>query len=310
LVLGFWLGSKEVAMSATTTRSGILVGYDGSPHSARALEWAVLEARRHDAPLVLCTAVPQNAPDSRLYGNWVPEEKHLAAAEQLLRAAGDHVAETAADVPITCTTAMDQPARALVDRADRAEMVVVGSRGHGGLASMLLGSVSLYVAAHAPCPVVVVPARDASNPTHLRDIVVVGYDGSVQAEAAMAFAVTEAALRGAELEVIHSWHDPYALMGYPIAAAPGLFERREKQARDLVMQAIEPWAAKYPDLQVAPSFTHEPATAFLVRRSAFADLVVVGSHGHRPFTGMLLGSVSNAVAHAARCPVAIVRART
>jgi nucleotide-binding universal stress UspA family protein len=293
--------ASEVTASDVTTRSGILVGYDGSPHSERALDWAVLEARRHDAPLVLCLAVPQG-------------EKQAAAADEMLRVARDRVAETAPDVPVACLTVAEQPAPALVAQADRAEMVVVGSRGHGGVARMLLGSVSLYVSAHAPCPVVVVPARDESDESDItgaRDlVVVVGYDGSAQAEAAMAFAVTEATLRGAELEVVHSW-DPSssALMGYPIAVGPQLSELREKQARDLVMQAIEPWAAKFPGLEVCPSFTHEPPAAFLVRRSATADLVVVGSHGHGAFAGMILGSVSNAVTHAARCPVAVVRAR-
>jgi nucleotide-binding universal stress UspA family protein len=303
----------EGTTSDIPTRSGILVGYDGSPHSARALDWAVLEARRHDAPLVLCLAVPPGTPDPSLHGAWVPEAKPLAtAADELLCATRDRVAETAPDVPITCITAVDQPARAIVSRADRAEMVVVGSRGHGGVASMLLGSVSLFVATHAPCPVVIVPVHDESDPSQLRNVVVVGYDGSAEAAAAMAFAVSEATLRGAELEIVYSWHDPhpYALMGYPMAVGPELFELREKKERDLVMKAFEPWAAKYPDLRVTPSLTHEPAADFLIRKSAFADLVVVGSHGHRPFTGMLLGSVSNAVAHAGRCPVAIVRARS
>jgi nucleotide-binding universal stress UspA family protein len=138
------------------------------------------------------------------------------------------------------------------------------------------------------------------------------YDGSAQAEAALEFAVAEAALRGATLEVAYSWRDQYLWPGYAapnVVSASEVLERREKQARDLLAQAIEPWAAKYPDLQVAPSFTHEPPAAFLVGASASADLLVVGSHGHGAFAGMLLGSVSNTVTHAARCPVAVVRSR-
>jgi nucleotide-binding universal stress UspA family protein len=302
-------------MTDATTRSGILVGYDGSAHSVRALDWAMLEANRHNAPLVICAAVPQGAPDPRLYGDWVPDDEQLTAAEAHLDSARNRVADAMPDLPVICTTAVDQPARALVNSADRAEMVVVGSRGHGGLASMLVGSVSLYVATHAPCPVVVVPAHDESEPAQPRDLVVVGYDGSAQAEAAMEFAVTEAALRSAELEVVYSWRDPYLWPGYaaphlvPIPQ-PEVLQQREKQARDLLVQAIEPWAAKYPDLQVAPSLTHELPAAFLVGRSASADLLVVGSHGHGAFAGMLLGSVSNAVTHAARCPVAVIRSRT
>jgi nucleotide-binding universal stress UspA family protein len=297
-------------MSDITTRSGILVGYDGSPHSARALDWAVLEARRHDAPLVLCTAVPPGPATARPRHSWIPDAKRMAAAEDLLNAARDRIAQAAADVPISCATPAKQPARALVDRADRAEMIVVGSRGHGSVASMLLGSVSLYVAAHAPCPVIIVPAHDQSDLAQPRNLVLVGYDGSAQAEAAMAFAMSEAKVRGAELEILYSWHDPHIPIGISALPSPELIAGQESRARDLVRQAIEPWAAKYPDLEVAPSFTHEPAAASLVRQSATADLVVVGSHGHGAFAGMLLGSVSNAVAHAARCPVAVVRSRS
>jgi nucleotide-binding universal stress UspA family protein len=300
-------------MPDATTRSGILVGYEGSAHSARALDWAMLEANRHNAPLVICTAVPQGAPDPRLYGDWLPDNQHLAAAEALLEEARNRIADAMPDLPVICTTAVDQPARALVDSADRAEMLVVGSRGHGGLASMLVGSVSLYVATHAPCPVVVVPAHDESEPAQPRDLVVVGYDGSAQAEAAVEFAVTEAALRSAELEVVYSWRDPYLWPGYAaphLAPSSEVLEQREKQARDLLLQAIEPWAAKYPELRLTPSFTHQPPAAYLVGKSASADLLVIGSHGHGAFTGMLLGSVSNAVTHAARCPVAVVRSRT
>src|SRR5215204_4575427 len=83
--------------------------------------------------------------------------------------------------------------------------------------------------------------------------------------------------RGAELEVVYSWHYPHIAAGFVLPNQENLAER-EGQVRDLIMQAIEPWAGKYPDLEVAPSFTHESPAAFLVDRSASADLLVVGSH--------------------------------
>jgi nucleotide-binding universal stress UspA family protein len=291
------------------TCAGILIGYDGSQHSARALDWAVLEARRHDAPLVVCMAVPQATPEARPYWiGWVPDEEVLAEAERVLYVAREQVAELAPDVPVTCETVQDVASRGLVARASRAEMIVVGSRGRGGVASMLLGSVSRYVAAHAPCPVVVVPAHDETVPAKPGNLVVVGYDGSTQAEAAMAVAVTESVLRGAELEVVHSWEDPYVAAGLALPS-PVIMNQRERTARDLVLTAVERWADKYPELEITPSFTVAPAAHALVGRSRSADLVVVGSHGHGAFAGMLLGSVSNAVAHAAKCPVTVVRTR-
>jgi nucleotide-binding universal stress UspA family protein len=290
-------------------RSGILVGYDGSDHSIRALDWAALEARRHDAPLVVCTVVPDATPDPRLYGTrWAPNPDVKKAAQRLLDQARARVAGAAPDVPVACTALLESPARGLVKRADRAEMVVVGSRGRGGVASMLLGSVSLHVAAHAPCPVVVVPAHDQAPLDGARGLVVVGYDGAGPAEAALAFAATEAALRGATLTVVHAWQHPHSVIELPVIDADRR-QRDEERARDLVLQALEPWAAKYPDLEIKPAFTREPPAAHLISQSASADLLVVGSHGHDPFTGLLLGSVSHAAAQAARCPVAIVRWR-
>jgi nucleotide-binding universal stress UspA family protein len=286
----------EAVVTDDMSRSGILVGYDGSQHSTRALDWAVQEARRHDAPLVICTVVPDSTPDPRLYGTrWPPVPDLSAAAERLLGEAQAR-ATAAADISVVGASLLGAPGGSLVDRADRAEMVVVGSRGRGGVASMLLGSVSLYVAAHAPCPVVVVPAQDQSRPDTPCGLVVAGYDGSAPADAALAFAVTEAAVRGAEVSVFYSWQQTTS--------------SDEAQARDLLLRAVEPWAAKYPSLTISPTFTMEPPADFLVDQSGAADLLVVGSHGHDPFTGTLLGSVSHAAVHGARCPVAVVRATT
>jgi nucleotide-binding universal stress UspA family protein len=288
-------------------RAGILVGYDGSQHSTRALDWAILEARRHDAPLIVCTAVPDGTADPLARGaHPIPRPDLGAAAQRLLAQARARSHETAPDLPVNCTTVSAAPAAGLIWRADGAAMVVVGSRGRSGVASMLLGSVSMYVSAHAPCPVIVVPALDESSPARLRGLVVVGYDGSPQADAALAFAVTEASLRGAELEVVHS--SEHADVAAEIYRAKREASRRRQQREyELLQQAIATWAEKHPDLQITPILTSEPTAPFLVDKSAVADLVVVGSHGHDPFTGMLLGSVSHAVLNAARCPVAVVR---
>jgi nucleotide-binding universal stress UspA family protein len=291
-------------------QSGILVGYDGSRHSTRALDWAIQEARRHDVPLVICTVVPDSTPDPRLYGTrWPPVPDLSAAAEQLLAEAQARVTAAAPGVSVTGAALLGAPGRSLVNRADRAELVVVGSRGRGGVASMLLGSVSLYVAAHAPCPVVVVPAGDQSRPDAAGGRVVVGYDGSAPADAALAFAVAEAVVRGAELAVVQSAQQRRPPGGPPVFDSETM-SGHDASARGLLLQAIEPWAAKHPNLTISPIFTTEPPAAFLVDQSATAELLVVGSHGNDPFTGTLLGSVSHAAVHAARCPVAVIRAHT
>lgn len=136
----------------------IVVGVDGSDGSRRALEWAAGEARNHAGRLVVLAAweIPVLVDGS---GAW--ERGKLSDA---LRAeAEDRSASMAREV---CdgleyvSRAVEGPAaRALVDAARNADMLVVGSRGRGGFSSLLLGSVSSQCAHHAPCPVVIVPVR-------------------------------------------------------------------------------------------------------------------------------------------------------
>jgi nucleotide-binding universal stress UspA family protein len=136
----------------------IVVGVDGSQSSQRALRWAVGEARRHDARLDVVHAwhlpnaggYPYLAgyADLGLFGEDARRVLDRALADENL--AGLSWIE-----PILV---QDSAARALLDTAKGADLVVVGSRGRGGFAGMLLGSVSQQIAHHAPCPVVIVPA--------------------------------------------------------------------------------------------------------------------------------------------------------
>jgi nucleotide-binding universal stress UspA family protein len=135
----------------------IVVGVDGSPASKRALRWAVDEARRGEANLDVVHAwqLPNAGryPYVAAYVDYGPLEQD--ARRVLDRAlAGENLTGLSWVEPILV---QDAPARALLDTAKGADLLVVGSRGRGGFAGLLLGSVSHQVAAHAPCPVVVVP---------------------------------------------------------------------------------------------------------------------------------------------------------
>ncbi|SDL24267.1 universal stress protein [Arthrobacter sp. ok362] len=137
----------------------IVVGFDGSEQSRGALEWAVDEARYRDAELRIVT-VWSKAPMS-----WYPALLETAAGEvvaeaspeQQAEALGAEAARAAAGVSVvTRTVHSDSAASAILDAAREADLVVVGSRGHGGFAGLHIGSVSAQVAGHAPCPVLVV----------------------------------------------------------------------------------------------------------------------------------------------------------
>lgn len=152
-------GNEPDMTSRTDTgASRIVVGFDGSPCSERALKWAAGEARAHGARVeVICAWEPVTrvAPPFFVYA----DEEFEAEARSILDAAAGRVG---ADSPVELETkaVMAHPAAALIEASRGALLVVVGSRGHGGVAGTLLGSVSQRVAMHAYCPVVIVRADD------------------------------------------------------------------------------------------------------------------------------------------------------
>jgi nucleotide-binding universal stress UspA family protein len=143
---------------------GILVGVDGSDHSRRALEWAMREAAHHDVPLTVMTVHPGPVrPATQIYWDIpnLPEDSHnlehiRAAVEQFTDKVANELGEAAPEITVDVTRG--DPAHELVNASHDCDMIVVGSRGSGAWAQLLLGSVSSKVTHHAACPVVVIPA--------------------------------------------------------------------------------------------------------------------------------------------------------
>ena len=180
----------------------VVVGVDGSEESLRAVEWAALEAKRHSWPLRIVSA-PALLPRMHAY-NASPTAIANALrgiAARALDAAIIRSEEVAPGLPITTGLLSGPPALAVAESGSGASMLVVGARGAGGFAAMVLGSVSRYAATRAPCPVVVV--REETMAVH-REIAVGVRDPQDTTEA-LAFAFEEAAMRGAELVAVHTW---------------------------------------------------------------------------------------------------------
>ncbi|MDQ0210427.1 universal stress protein UspA [Arthrobacter sp. SRS-W-1-2016] len=139
----------------------IVVGVDGSIHSQKALKWALDEAGRRDGGLRLITAW------SKPPMSWYPAVLETAVGEIVAEDSPERIAETvqadalrtAAGEGISATGQVvhnDSAASAILDAAKDADLIIVGSRGHGGFPGLHLGSVSTQVINHAPCPVLVV----------------------------------------------------------------------------------------------------------------------------------------------------------
>ncbi|GGP75577.1 universal stress protein [Saccharothrix coeruleofusca] len=277
---------------------------DGSASALAATRWAAEQAARHRAPLRLVHAY-------QLPVSGYPEV--VVAAREVQRAfeeqGGQWVEQAAAaaravaDVPVETSVAVGHPVAALVSASRGARLVVLGSRGHTGLSSLLVGSVAVAVTAHGECPVVVV--RDESPAD---GPVVVGVDGSPTSEDAVAFAFEEASLRGAPLTAVIAWTDFLVDSAYHSRFTVDWSQVEQEELRVLA-ERLAGWQEKYPDVPVNRLVLHERPAKALLGAAEGAQLLVVGSHGLGGFAGMLLGSTSRSLLHHARCPLAVVRPR-
>ena len=281
----------------------VVVGVDGSAADTAAVRWAVQEAHRRPARLCVVHALSQRHSGAFHRANpaFVAEERR--AADDVLGSAVRQARALAGDVDVHPVLEAGRPAVVLLRRAAAADLVVLGSKGRGGFAGLLLGSTSLQVAMHASCPVVVLRGPCAgAGPASGR--IVVGADGSPTSDSALRFAFTRAQRHGRGLTVVRAWGSPAIFVDVPGSAK---WEQVEKEEQAALSEALVPWRDRYPEVDVLEKSVLGNAAALLVDESAAAELLVVGSRGRGGFGGLLLGSVSHAALHHAHCPVAVVR---
>lgn len=296
-------------MASQWERSPVVVGVDGSLGARRAVRFAAEEAAVRGLPLRIVIATPW--PELRDRAGSTAEHADrllLADADDVLVEAAELAEEILPQRSVTTVTAIGWPAAALVEESRQAELVVVGSRGLGGFSGLLLGSVGVEVSAHAECPVVVAREVDPVDGGPAADApVVVGVDGGGQSQDALGAAFHEAELHGAPLLAVHAWSLP-VLLG-PASVPPVVFDhvRRPPDEAGALAEAVAPYREKHPDVQVVERVVRGHAAGALVAASQGARILVVGSRGRSPMAGLVLGSVSQAVIHHAKCPVLVVR---
>ncbi|MGW0599304.1 universal stress protein [Streptomyces sp. NPDC002776] len=282
----------------------VVVGVDGSEASLTAVRVAAREAALRGVGLRLVHAfggpsvhVPPWSPASAGVRELV--DGTLAEAERRARTAAPHL-EISRDVVV------GEPVMVLELETRTASLAVVGSRGLSRFGSLLLGSTAAHLAAHAGCPVLVVRGRpDPAGP------VLLAVDGSPHAEPAVEFAFAHASRHGTDLVALHAWNTHtervYDAPGDPPFVTYDEERLRHEEERVLAEALVGP-GEKYPDVEVRRRLVRGRVRHTLIEASADAGLVVVGARGRGGFTGLLLGSVSQAVLHHADCPVAVVRA--
>ena len=260
------------------TPKPVVVGIDGSPQSLRAVEWAAGEAQRHGAPLRIISvpALPPRMHSADGSTRTVTDVVHDESAGWLDTAVARST-EVAPELHIDADMLSGAPAQVITDCGSDALMLVVGASSTSGLASLLLGSVSRYVAQHAACPVVVV----GQEKTTAHGKVAVGVGDRHDAALTLAFAFEEAALRQADLLVIHSGHEE-------------------------IHGSLTDLQGKYPGVAVSQEAVEGHPARVLASHSESADLLVIGRHG-TPHPADV-GGIQHAVLNHARGPVAVVPA--
>ncbi len=288
----------------------VVVGFDGSPESLNALDWAIEYALAfgdrlklvHSVEPATTTAAPALAPMPYTTEFWDRGDQLL---EEGFAKAADRLTADRVDKELSAEGA----AAALVAASADARLVVTGSRGLSRIAAGLLGSVSYTVAAHAACPSVIVRTDRTSLPD-AEHPVVVGADGSPAAAAAVRVAADVAARTGAGLRIVSVGHlgSPEAAAYAETARAGTEHTRSVRQLLDTTLdEAAEAAREQHPDLTVETEALFGRPGQVLAELGQNAGLVVVGSRGRGGFSGMLLGSVSHTVIHACPCPVLVTR---
>ncbi|WP_421841374.1 universal stress protein [Mycobacterium sp.] len=290
-------------MSTTVKRYGIVVGVDGSAASNAAVFWAAHEAALRNLRLTLVhmlrAFVPTYPQLSMQDGValW-QEDDGQQVLEQAVKIAEDAVSKHQR-IAIASEMKYSPPIPTLVELSGEAEMVVVGCNGRGAVGRVLLGSVSSGVVRNATCPVAVIRDEASRLPNSNRAPVLVGIDCSPASELALAIAFDAASRRGVDLTALHAWSDS------AVHQSPRLDWKSE--AEQSLAEYVARWQERYPEVNVHRVVTLDHPGRALIEESESAQLVVVGSHGRGGLTGMLLGSVSNAVIHSVHTPVIVAR---
>lgn len=297
----------------------VLVGVDGSAASLHALDWAAAQAKTHGWGIrLICSYSLPSFTAASLDGGYaaLDDTAIQEGAKAVLAEATQRIAPLG--IPVTAKVLTGDAAGVLVDLSHQVRLAVVGTRGRGGFADRLLGTVSSALPAHAYCPTVVVPLREAGRtlpddapipaPRPVKRIVV-GVDGSPQAEHALRYAIGEAEAWGAELT---------AVAGVPVGSMTGVLAwlpatvDHEQVLRDVtegLHVVVDRALAEHPDVTVRRIALDGTGAELLTEFSVATDLIVVGSRGRGGFAGLLLGSTSQAVLHHSDCPVMVVTNR-
>jgi nucleotide-binding universal stress UspA family protein len=293
-------------MSHPTSGRPVVAAIDGSEGSLRSAHLAAEEARLRNAPLELVTALPGSsvglvatAPPP---GTDVPVTL-LTSAESVHQSVAAEVTPVLGHDRVTYRVVNDTAPAALREASATAQLLVLGSRGAGGVAGLVVGSTANAVVAAAGCPVIVLP-DDTFVRVSQRRSVVVGVEGRPGDEEVLAFAFDEAAARGTDLIAVHAWQDVRLEATYQSISPLVDWSSVRADEERVLAEALSGWRDKQPDIVVREVTLRDKAARGLLAAALTAELLVIG---HRRRNRLAtLGSTTHGVLHRASCPLALV----
>lgn len=283
----------------------IVVGIDGSRAAERAARWAAEQARDRRARLQLVHTLTWPYAGVAVSTD---EDRDVAdglhsGAEQLLDTLAGELTAVLPRERIGWRIEQGDPVAALCADASRAQEIVLGGRGIGGLTGLLVGSTATAVAMAAHCPVVVLPDESTASVSDRRSVVV-AVEAEGRDEDVLAFAFAEAAARGTDVVAVHAWQDAGVDAGIHTVSPLLDWADVSADAQRLLAESLAGWREKEPDVPVREVVVRERTAQALLAVGLTAQLLVVGRtpHGRLP----RFGSATHAVLHRAGCPVAVV----
>ncbi|WP_166390108.1 universal stress protein [Nocardioides ochotonae] len=283
-----------------TCAEAVVAGVDGSESADQALDWAAAQAALERRPLVIVHA----ASLTTLTGDDVDPAMLMAAlraeGRALVQGSAARVAEREPDVEVRSEMVLTDARVALLEAAESAHLIVVGSRGRGPVSSLLLGSVGMALSQHARCPVVV---RRPHPPESAGEGILVGTDATPHSDPAVEWAFGQAALRRTPLSIVRTFFE--AGLEGEVTESEGGYDELWAQLREVA----DRFGPRFPDVEVRLRLRRGLADEELARAAETAEMVVLGSHVRRSIFGLLDLDVPHGVlVHAPRY-VAVVPTR-
>ncbi|MCZ2839147.1 universal stress protein [Modestobacter sp. VKM Ac-2985] len=292
-------------MSNPTTGQPVVAGVDGSDRSLHGVRLAAEEARLRDAPLRLVHAMPWP-----LRGIVTPPppgtDLHAllrGSAEAVLQGPAAEAEAVLGAERVTRSVVEGPPAEALCAASADAQLLVVGSRGGGGVTGLAVGSTATGVVAAAQCPVLVLP-DDTGVTVSRRRSVVVGVEGRPGDDEVLAFAVTEAAVRDTDLIAVHVWQDVRLEAAHEALSPPVDWGGVRAAEERVLAETLAGWRAEEPDLEIREVVLRDRTARGLLMVALTAELLVVGHRRRHRLAAF--GSTTHGVLHRAGCPLAVV----